>query len=163
MGAKRLSLLAMLVALCFVLAWLESQIPAFIAVPGVKLGLTNLVVLTALYKLDWKQAMLINIIRIVLIGITFGNLFSMWYALAGGMLSTAGMIFFKNVVKARIVTVSVVGGLLHNLGQIIVAMIVLETSSLMYYLVILWVSGAVAGTIIGLLGAAVVSRLKKID
>ena len=161
MNAKKVSLIAMLTALCFVFAWVEAQIPALIAVPGVKLGLTNLVVLVALYQLGTKEAIIINFVRIILVGFTFGNLYSMWYALAGGLLATAGMIIFKNVIKARIVTVSIIGGLLHNLGQILVAMIVLQTDALLYYLVILWITGSVAGCLIGLIGAGVVSRLRR--
>ncbi len=159
---EKLAMRAMLVALAFVLAWLEAQIPTFIAVPGVKLGLTNLVVLLALYRLSWKDAMVINLIRIVLVGLTFGSLFSMWYSLAGGLLSGIGMILLKNLLHARLVTVSVAGALLHNLGQILVAVFVLDTSSLFYYLVVLWISGLIAGSILGLLCVPIVSRVKKI-
>ena len=159
---KELALRAMLVALCFVLSFVESRIPAFIAVPGIKLGITNLVVLVALYMLGWKDAFTINIIRIVLAGLTFGSLMSMWYSLAGGMLATLGMIFLKYALDAKIVTVSVSGALLHNLGQIAVAMIILRTDALFYYLVVLWISGAVAGVIIGILGYLVLNRIMKI-
>lgn len=158
---EKLAVRAMLVAVAFVLAWLEAQIPTFIAVPGVKLGLTNLVVLIALYRLGWKDALLINGIRIVLVGLTFGNLFSLWYSLAGGLLSGIGMILLKNVCHARLVTVSVAGALLHNLGQLLVAVLILDTPSLFYYLVVLWIAGAVAGTVLGLICVPVVSRLKK--
>lgn len=158
----KIALLAMLVAAAFVLAYLESLIPTFIAVPGVKLGLTNLVVLVALYKLGWKEALVINVIRIVLVGFTFGNMFSLMYSLAGGLLSGAGMIVLKNLCRARLVSVSVVGALLHNLGQLIVAMIVLDSSSLFYYLVVLWIAGAVAGTFLGLICVPIVKSIKKI-
>ena len=156
------ALRAMLIAVAFVLAWLETQIPTMIAVPGVKLGLTNLVVLIALYKLSWKDALIINLIRIVLVGFTFGNMFSMLYSLAGGLLSGIGMIILKEVIHARLITVSVVGGLLHNLGQLIVATIILDTASLFYYLVVLWIAGAVAGTFLGLICVPVVKSIKKI-
>lgn len=159
---EKLAVRAMLVALAFVLAWLEAQIPTFIAVPGVKLGLTNLVVLLALYRLGPADALIINGVRIVLVGLTFGSLFSMWYSLAGGLLSGIGMILLKQVCHARLVTVSVGGALLHNLGQILVAMVVLDTPSLFYYLVVLWISGLVAGTVLGLICVPVVSRVKKI-
>ena len=160
---QKLALRAMLVAVAFVLAWLEAQIPTFIAVPGVKLGLTNLVVLLALYRLSWQDALVINGIRILLVGLTFGNLFSLWYSLAGGLLSGLGMILLKEVFHARLVTVSVAGALLHNLGQILVAMLVLDTTSLFYYLVVLWIAGAVAGLVLGLISVPVVNRLKKIS
>jgi heptaprenyl diphosphate synthase len=116
----------------------------------------------ALYKLGWKEALVINVIRIVLVGFTFGNMFSLMYSLAGGLLSGAGMIVLKNVCRARLVSVSVVGALLHNLGQLIVAMIVLDSSSLFYYLVVLWIAGAVAGTFLGLICVPIVKSIKKI-
>lgn len=157
---KRIALTAMLVAVAFVLAWLEAQIPAFIAVPGVKLGLTNIVVMIALYKLGWRDAFIINLVRIVLVGVTFGSLYSLWYSLAGGMLSFIGMLICKNALKARLVTVSVVGGILHNLGQILVAVFVLDAPSLFYYLVVLWISGIIAGVVVGLICVPVVKRVK---
>ena len=156
---RKLAIRAMLVAVAFVLAWLEAQIPTFIAVPGVKLGLTNLVVLLALYRLGWKDALAINLIRIVLVGLTFGNLFSLWYSLAGGLLSGIGMILLKELTHARLVTVSVTGALLHNLGQLLVAVFVLDSASLFYYLVVLWIAGAIAGFVLGILGAMVVKRV----
>ncbi len=158
----KIALRAMLVAVAFVLAWLEAQVPALIAVPGVKLGLTNLVVLIALYKLSWKDALVINLIRIVLVGFTFGNIFSLMYSISGGLISGIGMIVLKEVVHARLVSVSITGALLHNLGQLIVAMIVLDTSSLFYYLVVLWIAGAVAGTLLGLICVPIVKSIKKI-
>ncbi|MBO4395094.1 MAG: Gx transporter family protein [Eubacterium sp.] len=156
---QKLALRAMLIAVAFVLSWLESMIPTFIAVPGVKLGLTNLVVLLALYCLSWQDALAINLIRIILVGLTFGNLFSLWYSMAGGMLSCLGMILLKKCLHARLVTISIAGGLLHNLGQLLVAVFVLDTPSLFYYLVVLWIAGAIAGTIIGLICVPVVSRI----
>ena len=156
---SKLTLRAMLVALAFVLSWLEAQIPTFIAVPGVKLGLTNLVVLLALYRLGWKDALAINLVRIVLSGLTFGSVASMLYALAGGALSGVGMIAVKNALKARIVVVSIVGGLLHNLGQLIVAVFILDTPSLFYYLVILWFAGTASGAVIGFICALIIKRI----
>ena len=156
---RKLTMRAMLVALAFVLSWLEAQVPTYIAVPGVKLGLTNLVVLLALYKLSWGDALAINIIRIVLTGFTFGSVASMWYSLAGGILSFIGMVIVKNLLKARIVVVSVTGGLLHNLGQLLVAVFILDTPSLFYYLVVLWLAGSIAGFLLGLLGSLIVTRV----
>ena len=160
---QKLALRAMLVAVAFVLSWLESQIPTFVAVPGVKLGLTNLVVLLALYRLGWPDALAINLLRIVLAGLTFGNLFSLWYSLAGGLLAGTGMIILKKCLHARLVTVSIVGGLLHNLGQLLVAVCILDSPSLFYYLVVLWIAGAVAGTAVGLLCVPVVRMFSAPD
>lgn len=156
---EKVALRGMLVAAAMVLSWLEAQIPAFFAVPGMKLGLTNLVVLIALYKLGEKDALFINFLRILLVGLTFGNLFSLVYSLAGGMLSGIGMILLKKTGKFGVAGVSLAGGVLHNVGQILVAMIVLETSAVIYYLPVLWISGIAAGLVIGLISAQVIKRL----
>lgn len=158
---KAMATRAMLVAVAFVLSWLEAQIPAFFAVPGMKLGLTNLVVLVALYILGSKDALGINLLRILLVGLTFGNAFSLLYSAAGGILSGTCMILLKKTGRFSVTAVSIAGGVMHNVGQIIVAMIVLETKALAYYLIPLWASGIVAGAIIGILSSMVIKRLPK--
>ncbi len=154
-----IALRGLLVALALVLSWLEAQIPVFFAVPGMKLGLTNLVVLTALYRLSAQDALILNAVRIVLVGMTFGNAFSMVYSLAGGILSFLAMVLLKKTGKFHIVTVSIAGGVFHNVGQIIVAMMVLDSGYVAYYLPVLWMSGIAAGTVIGIIGGQIVSRL----
>jgi heptaprenyl diphosphate synthase len=161
-NTNKTALRGLLVAVAMVLSWVEAQIPAFFAVPGIKLGLTNLVVLVALYCLSEKDALAINVVRIVLVGCTFGNLFSLLYSMAGGVLSGVTMILLKKNNRFSIATVSVSGGIMHNVGQILVAMIVLETKSLLYYLPVLWLSGIAAGLVIGLVGKEVVKRLPRV-
>ncbi len=156
----KLALLGMLVALAMVLSWLEAQIPVFVAVPGMKLGLTNLVVLTALYGLGAKEAVFLNFVRILLVGLTFGNMVSFLYSLAGGILSGMIMIGLKRTNRFSVITVSVAGGVFHNVGQILVAMVILETASLVYYLPFLWLGGMVSGLLVGILGAQLVKRLQ---
>lgn len=156
----KLALLGMLVALAMVLSWLETQIPVFVAVPGMKLGLTNLVVLTALYGLGAKEAVFLNFVRILLVGLTFGNMVSFLYSLAGGILSGMIMIGLKRMNRFSVITVSVAGGVFHNVGQILVAMVILETASLVYYLPFLWLGGMVSGLLVGILGAQLVKRLQ---
>ncbi len=156
---KKLALRGMLVALAFVFAWLEAQLPPLMTVPGIKLGLTNLVVLVALYRLGARDAFVLNIVRIVLVGLTFGNLFAMLYSMAGGMLSTAVMTLLKRSGKFSIPVVSIAGGIFHNIGQILVAMVVLRSAGVMYYMGILWFSGMAAGAAVGIVGAQVVKRL----
>ncbi len=158
-NTQKIALRGLLVAVAMVLSWVETQIPAFFAVPGIKLGLTNLVVLAALYCLSERDAVLINLLRILLVGITFGNMFSLLYSIAGGLLSGLTMILMKRFGKFDITAVSVAGGIMHNVGQILVATVVLETKSLLYYLPVLWISGIVAGLVIGLLSKEVVRRL----
>ena len=156
---KHLALYGMLSALALVLGYVEAMIPAFFAVPGMKLGLTNLVVLVALYRMDARSAVCINVIRIVLTSILFGTAVSLLYSLAGGLLSGAGMIALKQTGKFQSITISVLGGILHNVGQILVAMIIMQTNALSWYLLVLWISGIAAGAVIGLLGSWMLERL----
>ena len=160
-STKKIAVRALLVALAMVLSYIESQIQFLTMVPGMKLGLTNLVVMVALYKINEKEAIIINIVRIFLVGFTFGNLFSIMYSLAGGILSGVVMILLKKTKKVSMTTVSVAGGVFHNVGQIIVAMIVMETNAILYYLLVLWITGIFAGIIIGVLSAEVVKRLPR--
>lgn len=153
---------AILISLALVFSWLEAHIPAFFMVPGMKLGLTNLVVLVALYKLGWKDALFINCIRIVIVGITFGNFFSMVYSLSGAIVSFIVMVSLKGLTKLNIIAISVAGGIAHNVGQILVAMFVFESAMLLYYLPFLWLSGIVAGAVIGIISGLTVKRLPDI-
>ena len=157
--AHRVALRGVLVAAAMVLSWVEAQIPAFFAVPGMKLGLTNAVVLTALYLLSSRDAVVINLVRILLVGFTFGSVSAMLYSLAGGLLSGAVMILLKKVGRFGPVGVSVAGGISHNVGQIAVAILVLGTKYVLYYLPFLWLSGLAAGTVIGLLCGFLLRRL----
>lgn len=159
--AKKVALYGVLTALALVLSWLEAQIPAFFAVPGLKLGLTNIVVLLALYCIGPKSALAVNAVRILLVSFLFGNGISLLYSLVGGMLSTVIMILLKKTGKFRIVTVSIAGGISHNVGQILTAMVLLQTANLAWYLLILWFAGLAAGAAVGLIGAVLCSRLKK--
>lgn len=156
---KRLALYGILAALALVLSYIEAMIPTFFAVPGMKLGLTNLVVLVALYRMGTKPAMVINFARILLTSILFGTVVSLWYSLAGGLLSGIVMILLKNTGKFQPLTVSVAGGVMHNVGQILVAMVIMQTNAIAWYLLVLWISGIVAGAIIGVLGSWMLSRL----
>ena len=159
---KRLALYGILAALALVLSYMEAMIPTFFAVPGMKLGLTNLVVLVALYRMGTKPAIVINFARILLTSILFGTVVSLWYSLAGGLLSGIVMILLKNTGKFQPLTVSVAGGVMQNVGQILVAMVVMQTNAIAWYLLVLWISGIAAGTIIGVLGSWMLSRLPEV-
>lgn len=162
-NTSRIALRGLLIALAMVLSWVEAQIPVLLAVPGMKLGLTNLVVLVALYRLGSKDALLLNFVRILLVGLTFGNMVSFVYSLAGGIFSGCLMILLKWMKRFSVTTISLVGGVFHNVGQILVAMVILETSSLVYYLPFLWIGGMVSGILIGILGAQMIKRLPVLD
>ena len=161
MNGKTIARYGLLIALALILSYAEAQIPAFFAVPGMKLGLTNLVVLLALYLMGSGSAVTINMIRIVLVALLFGNGMSLAYNAAGGLLSGFVMILLKRTGKFSVVTVSIVGGIMHNVGQILVAMVLLRTNSLAWYLLILWFTGIASGAVIGILSGLLCGRLEK--
>jgi heptaprenyl diphosphate synthase len=152
----------LIIAMALILSGIEAQIPAFFALPGMKLGLTNVVILFALYRMGAKSALQVNLLRILLVALMFGNGVSLAYSVVGGILSTLSMIALKKIGKFSIITVSIIGGVIHNLGQILVAMILLETVSLAWYLLILWFTGIASGFVIGLIGGELCKRLEKI-
>ena len=162
MTTRKIAQYGMMVALALIMSYIEAQIPAFVAVPGMKLGLTNIVVVAALYLLGTKSAMFINIVRIFLVSLLFGNTMSLAFSLVGGMLSTIIMIFLKKSDKFSTVGVSAAGGITHNIGQILVAVFLLNTSAIAWYLPILWISGIFSGIVIGIIAGIVTSRLAKV-
>lgn len=160
MKTHKVTLMALSVALAMILSFVESQIPAFVAIPGVKMGLANITVVFALYKFGWKEAAGVSLLRVLLVSLLFGNFASLFYSLAGAVLSLAGMIALKKSGLFSTVAVSVTGGVLHNVGQIAMACILLETDVIRYYLPFLILSGTLAGVVIGLLAAELVKRIK---
>ncbi len=158
---RRTALYGLLIALALIISYVETQIPALIAVPGMKIGLTNIVVLMALYLIGEKSAVVINIIRIMAVSMLFGNGVSFIYSLAGGLLSGAVMIVLKRLDKFSMTGVSIAGGISHNCGQVAAAMLMLNTASLAWYLAVLWFSGMVSGLVVGLLGSVICTRLEK--
>lgn len=152
----------MLISLAFIFSYLEAIIPIPIPVPGVKLGLANLVSIVGLYTVGISGTAVISLIRIVLVGLTFGNLFSMIYSLAGGALSLFFMVLCKKTKWFSQIGVSIIGGIGHNIGQLIIAAIVVQTTGVFYYLPALLAAGVVMGAVIGLLGGMVTERIQKI-
>ena len=161
MKTKKVAFLSMCIALSMILSYFESLIPPLVAVPGVKIGLPNLVMVFMLYKIGWKETAIVSIIRVILVGILFGTPLSMIYSLAGAALSLIGMILLKKTNLFAPVTVSVVGGILHNVGQIATACFVMDTAQIAYYLPVLLITGTVAGIIIGYVAALILKRLEK--
>ena len=157
---KKIATYGVMAALAMILSYVEMQLPAFVAIPGVKMGLTNIVVIVALYKMGNKSAIFINIVRIIAVSLLFGTLMSFAFSFAGGMLSTLVMIFLKKTDKFSTVGVSVAGGITHNIGQILAAMLLLNTKAIIWYLPVLWLSGILSGLLIGLIGAIIVKRIK---
>ena len=159
MKTQKLTVMALTTAIALVLSFIESQIPAFVAVPGVKMGLANIAIDYALYRLGWKEAAIISLIRVVLVSLLFGSAASFLYSLAGAVLSLLGMALLKKTGKFTEIVVSVAGGVLHNIGQIAMASIILETDALRYYLPFLLVSGILAGVVIGLISGILIRRI----
>ena len=162
MKTKRIACLGLFIALAFVLSYVEFLLPLNIGIPGAKVGLANLVVMVALYTLGKKDAALLSFVRVVLVGLTFGNLAMLLYSLAGAILSFLAMLIAKRTKLFSITGVSVIGGVFHNVGQIIVAMLVLETGSLLYYLPFLIVIGTISGVVIGLLSGMITARVGRL-
>ena len=159
MSARTVARFALVTALAMVLSWVEFLLPLPTAIPGVKLGLTNLVVLFALYRLGTRSAWCLSLLRVLLVSFTFGNAFSLWYSLAGAVLSLLVMVGLKKTGKFSVTGVSVAGAVSHNLGQILVAMAVLRSAAVVYYYPALLLSGTVAGICVGLAGAVLVRRI----
>ena len=161
MSSRRLARYALLTALAMALSWLESLVPlAGVVPPGVKLGLTNLVVIFALYRMSLRDAAVISLIRVVLVAFTFGNSYSFAYSLAGATLSLAVMALLKRSGKFSLLGISVAGAVSHNIAQVLVAMAVMETSRLAWYLPVLLVSGIAAGVCVGAAGGLIVKRIR---
>ena len=162
MNNKKIAFLGLFVALAFVLSYIEYMLPLNIGIPGAKIGLANLVVMVALYTVGDKNAIALSIIRVVLVGLTFGNISMMMYSLAGAAMSLCVMLIAKKLGKLSVTGVSVLGGVFHNIGQIIVAMLVLETQSLLYYLPFLIVIGTITGVLIGFVANLITTRVKSV-
>ena len=160
METRKIARMGLLVALAMILSYVESMIPAFVAVPGVKVGLANIVVIFALYTLGPVEALTVSLLRVILSSFLFGSVLSLLYSLSGALLSLGGMIVMKKLKIFSTLVVSVTGGVLHNVGQILVACLVLETDVLLYYLPVLILSGVVTGAVIGIIGSLVIKRLE---
>ncbi len=157
----RVAYLGMFTALALILSYVESLLPVFYGIPGVKLGLANSMSLVILYLIGVPGAFAVSLIRVVLSGFLFGNLFSIVYSLAGAILSMTVMSLVKRIPKFSVLGVSMLGGIFHNIGQLIVAMLVVENLNLVYYLPVLLLSGLLTGFLIGLLSREIIKRLPK--
>ena len=156
----QLTTLAFVVAFAMILSFVESRIPAFVAIPGVKVGLANIAVIFTLYKLGVKEAITVSIVRVLLISMLFGSAVSLIYSISGAVLSLLTMIVLKKLTPLNEVTISVTGGVMHNVGQIAAASFMLSTNVVVYYLPFLLVSGTIAGVVVGIASAILIKRVK---
>lgn len=157
--SKRAAWIGMLTAVAMLCSYIETLIPISFGIPGIKLGLANLAVLFTLYAMGAREALLVSALRIVLTGFLFGNLFSILYSLAGGLLSFLVMWLLKRTKKLSTVSVSVAGGMSHNIGQLLVAALLVENYHILYYLPALLIAGLVTGLLIGILAQELLARL----
>ena len=155
---RNVAYLGMYLALALICSYVESLIPFYFGIPGVKLGLTNIVVVLLLYTLGAKEAFLVSVVRIILAGFLFGNPFSILYSLSGGALSFLAMYVLKRTEKLKVVTVSVAGGVMHNTGQLIMAVLVVENYHILYYIPVLLTAGFITGFFIGILSQEIILR-----
>lgn len=159
MKTKQLTALAITISFAMILSYLESRIPPLVAIPGIKIGLANIAIIFALYKFGIKEAVTVSLIRIFLVAMLFASPISMIYSLAGGVLSLCGMTLLKKFTPLNEITVSVCGGVLHNVGQIAMASIMLSTNVVVYYLPFLLLSGIIAGIAVGVAAGVLIKRI----
>lgn len=153
---KRIALLGMLLALALIVSYVEVLLPFNFGIPGIKLGLANIVILTALYLLGERDALLLLIARVALSAMLFGTVMSFLYSLVGGLLSFAVMALLKRTKRFRIFTVSIAGGVSHNAGQLIVAAFIVSNLNLFYYMPVLLLAGLLTGALIGIIAQEII-------
>lgn len=156
---KKTAYLALFLALALICSYVETLIPIPVGIPGIKLGLTNVVVVWMIYMIRPWEALLISVLRIFLAGFLFGNLFSIGYSLAGGLFSFLIMILLYRLDKLNILSVSIAGGLAHNIGQISLAAVIVSNYHILYYIPVLIAAGAVTGGVIGVISGQMTRRL----
>ena len=155
---RRMTELALLFAIAMIFSFVESRVPTFIPIPGVKLGLCNVVVIFTLFTLGAPSAICVSLLRVILSSILFGNAAAFFYSLAGAILSLGAMIPLGRLHLFSEIGISVVGGVTHNVGQLLMAWLILGTGGVMYYLPVLLIAGSIAGALIGLLSAYLCKR-----
>ncbi len=158
--SKHVAKLGIFIALAMIFSYIEVLIPFSFGIPGVKLGIANIVVVTGLYILKPQEVFVISVLRILLMGFLFGNMLTLVYSLAGGILSFVVMLVFKKITLFSIIGVSAAGGVFHNFGQILMAAFILHNEKIMYYFPVLLVAGVITGILIGFLSDNIIKALK---
>ncbi len=160
---KKLAFLGLCTAVTLILSYVEALLPPlWAAVPGIKMGLPNIMIIFLLYRFGVKEAAAVSLVRLIIVALLFGNVMTLAYSFAGAALSLSLMTLFKKWDAFSMVGTSIIGGVSHNLGQILVAMLVMQTREIGYYMIVLAVTGTVAGILIGLAGMLVVRYTKHI-
>ena len=159
MKINKVAVFGVFTALALIFSYIELLIPFEFGIPGAKLGLANLVIILVLYKTDWKEALLLSVVRIILSGFIFGSLSGILYSLSGGLVSLAVMALLKRTDKFSVIGVSMAGGVSHNMGQLFVAMLAVNTYAVSYYLPALITAGLITGTLIGIAAREILKRI----
>lgn len=158
---KKLTLIAILASLAIILSYVEMLLPPiYAAIPGIKLGLANIVSVILLYTLSVKEAALVTLVRVLTVALTFGNLMTLAYSFTGAVLSITVMALLKKTNLFSTVGVSIAGGVCHNLGQILIAILITSIAQIGYYMIFLCITGIISGTLIGIAGALVIKYTK---
>lgn len=157
---KKVAFLGIFLALALIFSYVESLIPINFGIPGMKLGLANIVIVILLYCMGPKEAYGVSVARVILAGFLFGNLFSILYSLAGALLSLTVMLLLKKTEKFQILSISAVGGVCHNIGQLFIAAWTVENLNIFYYLPVLLIAGLITGIVIGLISREIVVRIR---
>lgn len=160
-SVKKIVIIAIFITLALVLSYVDSLIPFAIMVPGIKIGLANIVIILSLYMIGEKETILISTIRVILSSLLFGTMLTFAYSMTGAILSLIIMIILKQKTTLAMMTISIIGAVSHNIGQIIMAVIIMSTKEIIYYLPILMIIGVVSGTIIGILSSLLIQFTKK--
>ena len=159
---RKLTYSAMITAFAVILSYVESIIPLNTGIPGVKLGLANFAILFALYYIGAKEAVIINLVRILIVGFMFGNVISIAFSITGAMISFIIMWLLKKTNLFSVISVSVAGGVSHNIGQMLIAVFIVDNYTVLYYIPVLIVSGIITGAVIGVLVKLLDKRIGKI-
>ena len=160
LSTRKIAFVGLAASLAILLSYVEFLLPPlFAAVPGIKLGLPNVIILYVLYCLDVKYAALVSFVRLGISSLLFGNAMTLAYSAAGAVLSLLVMALLKKIDKLSAVGVSVAGGVSHNLAQVLVAMLLLDTPQIAYYLIVLAITGTISGIFIGLCGALLIKHV----
>ena len=157
---KRIAILGVIIAFAAILSYIEAIISIGMFIPGVKLGLANIAVVICFYLYGYKEALMVNVVRIIIVGLLFGNMFSISFSISGALVSYIVMVLLKKTDIFSPIGISVAGGVAHNVGQILIASLIIESYSVIYYLPILMIAGIVCGLIIGFISILVIKYMK---
>lgn len=162
MKTNKIATLGLAIALAMIMSYIEALVPLSFAVPGIKMGLANIVIIFVLYKIGTKEAILVSVIRVILVSLLFSNAMAMAYSIAGAVLSLLVMWILKKADRFSVIGVSIAGGIMHNVGQIVMAVILLGTEQIALYLPVLIITGTATGIVIGIVAGLVINRFKNI-